>query len=449
MTTLIKLPVPAAEAAPGIESEAGSRWLTAARISLVGMLMAAPLAYGAVVPWAWGTMCVLSLAPLLLWTMHCVRRGSVRVRLSPLYVPILAVLALAGVQLLAGWTLDAIGTREAIIKLTCYLLVFFLAQQLFTGAPTRVWRRLGGAVIIYGFAMALFAMIQFFSSPGLLYWAIRPRWGGWVFGPYVSHNNYAGLMELLIPVAVALVAMLPERHAARPFAVFAVLICVLSVLLSGSRGGVISLVVEFGILALAMLVARPSAQRRNRVVVLGLALAIAAGAGFFWLDPGNLWKRWEDMANSPDVVADARATFAADTLRMARAHLGRGVGLGAFETGYTPYQTMATDILIDYAHNDYVQFVAETGIVGWVLIPVSLAAFFWLAFRRLRHRLGHARGWLQLGAAVGVCGILAHSFVDFNLHIPANAAWFAACAGWATVWREHAKSKAHATLTVQ
>jgi O-antigen ligase len=80
--------------------------------------------------------------------------------------------------------------------------------------------------------------------------------------------------------------------------------------------------------------------------------------------------------------------------------------------------------MIDYAHNDYVQFVAETGVWGWILLPVALVAFFVLSFHSLRARLRGQNGWLQFGAAVGVCGILVHSFSEFNLHIPANAAWF-------------------------
>jgi O-antigen ligase len=118
---------------------------------------------------------------------------------------------------------------------------------------------------------------------------------------------------------------------------------------------------------------------------------------------------------------------------MARDHIGSGVGLGAFQIAYTPYQTVVTDLTVDYAHNDYLQFATETGILGWTLLPISIAMFLFLAFRDLRSRLRHQSGWLQLGAAIGVCGILVHSFSDFNLHIPANAAWFAVCAGIAVV----------------
>jgi hypothetical protein len=50
----------------------------------------------------------------------------------------------------------------------------------------------------------------------------------------------------------------------------------------------------------------------------------------------------------------------------------------------------------------------------------------------LHERLWHREGWLQIGAAVGCCGLLVHSFTDLNLHIAPNAAWFAVCAAIAT-----------------
>jgi O-antigen ligase len=120
-------------------------------------------------------------------------------------------------------------------------------------------------------------------------------------------------------------------------------------------------------------------------------------------------------------------------LRMARNHLGYGVGLGAFEVAYPRFQSFASDSAIDYAHNDYAQLFAECGFLGWILVPVSIGMFLVLSFRHLRRRLRDTGGWLQLGAAVGVCGVLVHSFSDFNLHIPANAAWFSAAVALAVL----------------
>ncbi|HEV1994025.1 MAG TPA: hypothetical protein VGR03_06835, partial [Candidatus Acidoferrum sp.] len=60
-----------------------------------------------------------------------------------------------------------------------------------------------------------------------------------------------------------------------------------------------------------------------------------------------------------------------------------------------------------------------------------LLLFFRLTLKNLDKRILEHSGWMQLGATLAVCGLLVHSFIDFNLHIPANAAWFSACVGMA------------------
>jgi O-antigen ligase len=134
------------------------------------------------------------------------------------------------------------------------------------------------------------------------------------------------------------------------------------------------------------------------------------------------WAEWSDF----------RKSLLLDSLQMLRAHPVMGVGLGTFEIGYPRYQSFPSDLWIDHAHNDYVEAMAETGLVGAVLIVSAVVLFFHSAFRDLGDRLMVEGGWIRLGAAIACCGLLVHSFFDFNLHVPANAAWFAVLAGMAT-----------------
>jgi O-antigen ligase len=422
--------------------EAESPLFTIARISLIALLLAAPLAFGAVEAWAWGTMAVAVSAIVVLWALGCARSGTITFIWSPLYVPLLALLALAAVQFSAGLTADRIGTREALIKLVLPLLIFFLAQHLFAAATPKVWKASAAVVAIYTFVVSVFSILQFFVTPGILYGTIRPRWGGWVFGPYVNRNHYAGLMEILIPIAAGLALGLRSKHPARPFLLFAIFIAVVSLFLSGSRGGTIALSVESIIFAIAILRGGTVGHARNRALVTGCVLAALAGCCFLWLDPHDTWKRWETMAQRPELAEEYRIRLTNDSLHIARNHLAYGVGLGAFEVAYPRYQGIVTDLAIPYAHNDYAQFIAETGILGVILTPVSIAIFCWLAFRRLRssnlqlpthNSQVETVLWLQIGSAVGACGMLVHSLSDFNLHIPANAAWFAMSAALATL----------------
>src|SRR5664279_5368527 len=327
--------------------------------------------------------------------------------------------------------MDRVGTREALIKLIGYAIIFFVGQQLYLSASPRTWQNTGAAVAVYTFLMAVFAIVQFFASPGLIYGVI-PAESASVFGPYVDRGNYAGLMEMLIPIAVTLACSLRWRHPAKPFLLFVVFTALVSVFLSGSRAGLISLAIEFAIIGLAILF---TGTEHKYILVAGILVAALAVGFFYWLDPGSVWARWQQMASKPELALGNRQDIAKDALRMSRDHWMHGVGLGAFEVAYTPYQTVITDLTIDYAHNDYIQFFAETGIWGWSIAPVAITMFLVLSFRHLRSRLHEQSGWLQFGTAVGVCGILVHSFSEFNLHIPANAAWFTFLAALATLPR--------------
>jgi O-antigen ligase len=335
------------------------------------------------------------------------------------------------VQLWFGLSTDYVSTREATIKLLGFALVFFIGQQLYLSASPQAWESTGTAITIYLFLMALFAIVQFFASPGLIFGLIRPGSDS-VFGPYVNRGNYAGLMEMLIPIAVTLAISLQWRHPAKPFVLFVIFTALVSVFLSGSRAGLIALFVEFLIVGLAV---RVTGFEHRRVVVVGVVVA-AISLGFFsWLDPGDVQTRWLQMANKPELAFGSREKIAQDSLRIWHDNPSHGVGLGAFEVAYPPYQTVVTDLTIDHAHNDYLQFLAETGIWGAILASTSLGIFFWHGFRHLRSRLRLQSGWLQFGAAVGVCGLLVHSISEFNLHIPANAAWFSFLVALATLPR--------------
>jgi O-antigen ligase len=401
------------------------------RVVLLSLLIAAPFFFGAVEPWAWGALVIGAALLLLLWALGCLRTGNVRLTLSPLYIPLLGVLLLAGIQFWFGLSMDRIGTREAMIKLIGYVIIFFATQQLYASTTARTWQLTGAAIAAYMFLMAVFAIVQFFATPGLLYGTIGPDSAS-IFGPYVNRGNYAGLMEMLVPITVALACSLRWKHPAKLFLLFVVFTALVSVFLSGSRAGLISLAVEFAILGLVILVA---GTEHKHILVAGILVTALAVGFFYWLDPGDVWGRWKQMASKPELALGNRQKIAQDSFRMSRDYLAHGVGLGAFEVAYTPYQSVVTDLAIDYAHNDYLQFLAETGIWGWLLTPLAITIFFVLSFRHLRARLRQQSGWLQFGAAVGVCGLLVHSMSEFNLHIPANAAWFSLVAALATLPR--------------
>jgi len=404
-----------------------------ARLLLTSTLCAAPLALGSVEPWAWPWLALLALATLVAWGATCLRQGKVQIYWSPLYWVGAMFLAFGFVQFFAGLTQDRFATRNALILLTTDFILLFLAGQLFAGEASASYRSFGRVVLFYISGLGLFAIFQAMTSRGLIYWRIKPAFGA-VFGPYVNRNDYAGLMEMLIPVAAAYVFTRRAGDSKQPLYVFGVVIAVASLLLSGSRGGMVALLAETVILLIVAF--RLKLLARWRYSALGAALALAAGIGLsIWMNPAYLTKRIESLASfptEPGVTLGQRLVASRDTLEIFRDHPWLGTGLGTFVVVFPRYQSFATNAVWEHAHDDYAEALAETGWVGGLFLLVGIVVFLRTAFGRLKERLDSSAGWIRLGAALGCCGLLVHSVVDFNLHIPANAAWFAVCLGLAT-----------------
>jgi O-antigen ligase len=407
-------------------------WFATARGLLISLLMAAPLAFGAVEARVWAPLTIGVIVTGVIWAVACVKAGRLDLEWSPLYIPALLLLLVACIQRRLGATFDPIATRDWCIKFALCFGVFFLVTQLFGRAQQARWLRFGIVCAFYAFILSTFAIIQFFSAPDLIYGVVQARSDSWVFGPYPNHNHYAGLLEMLVPLLIGTALALPRGHVLRVFVVFSALVGTVSVLLSGSRAGALSLAGEFAVFMFVFgYVHRDHHQERIRLLLMTLLLIGAAGLLAIALDVDQVSSHWQQLAKSPEVEMETRSTLARDALQMWRAHRVMGVGLGAFETAYTPFQSFATDLVVDHAHNDYAELLAESGVLGASLMVCALLLFCLPWWHRVRNLETQGKGWLRVGAGVGILGILIHSYFDFNLHIPANACWFAACIGLA------------------
>jgi O-antigen ligase len=283
--------------------------------------------------------------------------------------------------------------------------------------------------------MGLFAILQFASGTHRIYGIVDTP-GGAIFGPYVNDDHFAGLMEMLIPVAVLYIGGRQGGFSAGALllSVSGATLAFASLLLSGSRGGLLAVSLEIAV-ATSVLRRRGARNPMGRRWAMAAITLLAGVMLFAYLDPGWVAKRLGSLAHTDGAWAEwagSRKVMALDALRMWRDHPILGVGLGDFGTAYPRYQSYPSNEWVDHAHNDYIEALAETGLVGALLILSALALFLRLAFQDWWRPIRSQASWIRLGATIGCCGLLVHSLCDFNLHVPANAAWFAVLAGIAT-----------------
>ncbi len=395
------------------------------QICLCAVLVFAIAAHGAVEDWARAVLETSAGLLFLFWAVRAYMTREESVFISPLLPPLLAVIFLALGQLLFRGSASPYDTRIDLQLLVALTLFLFVATQAFR--TTDDWRFFVWFVMSFGFLVAVFGILQHLTFNGKLYWFREMRYGGIPFGPYVNRNHFAGFAELVIPVALVPLVLGKVRRE-RWFAVGLLALLPLGALfLSASRGGIISLAAELALLTLLLILRRTG----GRHVLAGAVVLLFAFMMVSWLGVAQILERFSSM-QSLEVTSGKRASMRLDTWHIFREHPWTGTGLGTLQTVFPAYETQYDAKVVNHAHNDYFEALAETGIAGASCCAWFLGALFFRSLLRLLLQDKSFSAALHLSGLVACTGFLVHSLVDFNLHIPGNALFFFLMANLAT-----------------
>lgn len=262
-------------------------------------------------------------------------------------------------------------------------------------------------------------------------------------GTYANRDHFAGLLEMAFPVAAALAISGWRKHAGEdnqtlgPILGIVLWLAISACLLTGvvvslSRMGFISTLAAAGFTMFIVPLSQAKADGVKPgwrgawrwVVPLALPLAI-----LILLPTRELVLRFADLASTRDLTKEGRVEIWRDTLQLIGDNKWVGCGLGAYEHCYYRFQTVDPASTVNFAHNDYLQIVAELGIPCSMLVGVLAG---WIVARTLTVVLWRrgARNWeLAVGLFACLATIGLHSLADFNLYVPANALAFAWLSG--------------------
>lgn len=407
---------------------------------IVGVIpVFATLAYGAVEPWAFAVIALLTGILVTIWAIDGVFRGQLRVAVSSLMVPFAALIAIGIVQLLPLRSPDAPGisvpvtsslslnpylTRIAVIQLAIQL-IFFVGALTFFDSSRRL-KRLAAGIVIFGGSMAFFGILQWLANPqGIYGW--RPTPQAIPFASFVNQHHFAALMEMTTGVTLGLLLGKATKRDKRVLLLIAVLLMTVAVVLTGSRGGLLSILIVAVTAAALGYVREESGSdavrtipRKFALIGFGTAFAVLLVAMVVFLGGDASLLRGIGITAQND-VSSGRFHFWNVALRIFLDHPFIGAGLDSFGTAYPRYDSWNGTFRVEQAHNDYLQILADAGIVGFACV----AAFVFLLIRKgLRVINGETerhRRAIAVGALAGCVGILVHSFFDFPLRTPANA----------------------------
>lgn len=385
-----------------------------------GLLMFGPIAFGSVEPWSMFTLETGATLLVLLWLAKQWIDGELKVKGNPLFLPMAVFALLIIAQLVLGKTAYRHDTVSGGVLYGAYAMLCFLSSQ--TLLRNSQARRLALVFSVYGTALACFALTQGIAPNGKLYWMRTPRMGGSIYGPYVNHNHYAGLMEMLVPIPLVLSVSHLATSRERMRAAVAAAVMAATIFLSGSRGGMLAFLAELLILAVFLV-------RQQR----GIRTALSVGAFLLmvislltWIGGGELSRRISSISKESrsEISGGTRLTIDRDALHMFVKKPVLGWGLETFPIVYPQFRSFYTNFFVNEAHNDYLQLLVEMGLLGFATMLWFLIVVYRRAIRKIKNWTSEVSGAVTLACMLGCSGILVHSFVDFNLQIPANAALF-------------------------
>jgi O-antigen ligase len=395
------------------------------RVGICVLVAFAVLAHGAVEPWSEAVLEVGAAALLLLWAWKVWSDGEFKVVWNPLLWPLLGLWGVTALQLATGITVYPFLTRIELLKYTALLALFFLCVQSYR--TLEHWHGFVWFLLILGFAVSLFAILQHFTFNGKLYWVRELRYGGIPFGPYVNRNHFAGLMELLIPPGLAILVLRAERRDQLPLVTLFTLLPIGALFLSASRGGIMSFLAEIGLLAVLIALRR----REGKELVAAGLVVILAMALVSWLGIGRALERFASY-KSLEVSEGRRVEMLHGTWRIFLDHPVAGTGLGTLQEVFPLYETIYDGLIVNHSHNDYAEVLAETGAIGGLCGLAFLILLAWTGWKTIAAERQVMNLAFHAGALVACFGLLVHATVDFNFHIPSNALIFLLQAALAT-----------------
>lgn len=441
-----------AEDSLDLDPSLAARFERAVRNALPAMLALTALAFGTVEYWSIAVFGGLIVLLFILWGVR-----QALVRTSQTFFPLLLLPLLLAIIYGLGQvvtTVDANGRHWALSMdpeatwlvievMSVLLLAGLLIANLFHTRHRLLLLR--NFLIAFGLAYAIFALINHFTWNGRYFWVVDPTIpSSHPFGSFVNHNHFAGFVEMLAPLPLALVLTRTVRSELAVINAFAATLLSIATALSLSRGGMISLL--SGLLFTVVLsLRRPSHahgnQTRLRLILtralISFIILVVLAVGILWVSGDAVIQRLE--VPSPDTPAglsdptgsdparsgfyQSRGFIWEDTIRMIRENWLIGVGLGAYQTAYPIYSLQDRLYLVGQSHNDYLQIVAD----GGILLALLAIFFLILLLRSAAKAIDHpdiTLASLAVGCCGGIFALLVHGMFDFNFQITSNSLLF-------------------------
>jgi O-antigen ligase len=430
--------------------------------SVLILLVWLPLPLGSNREWAMGLF--VALVGLLsgIWGFASLRNILPAGRAFRPALPMFALLLLAqlwvAVQWLGGLTVDVGATIQYLLLGLAYSLLFLMVVSLFH--TRRRLTLLLSVVVISGTFQAFHGAFMTLSGIEWHLLTAKTSYTGDATGTYVNRNHLAGYLELTLACGIGLLLALRDG---RPFRWLnllemlmgpkarlrlALVIMVIALVMTHSRGGNAAFFTALMLVGGVFVLRDKGNRLRNGLILASIlvidVLVISQYFGLERLKDRLLSTRVHDVVVDGEVVERQnidRDDVFVYAIPLAQDRPLTGQGAGSFESVFPKYPGEDIRLHFDHAHNDYLQFFIEYGVLGCLPLLAFVLLALWRALQALWRRESLYRSGVGFGAAMGIVALAIHSLTDFNLQIPANAATLVVLCAIAVLANQHSNPR--------
>ncbi|MCK5312024.1 MAG: O-antigen ligase family protein [Desulfobacteraceae bacterium] len=423
------------------------------------VIIFSPLAFGTVEPWSYAIMEISACSALFLYYIY-IYKTNTQLYTVPGIIPLSLFLLYILIQVIplppqivklispASYAIQDATSKITIsihpratflefFRYSTYVIFYVFVVQILS--DKRILKKSVMIITIFGSVLAFSSILQMYLTEDMALWIRycpdRPS----IMGPYINYNHYAGLMEMIFPVALALFLFHKPRTEDLNFfsgiiEIFkqekanihillgtGALLIVTSIFVSLSRGGMVSTCI--GMLFFLALSYQKKTSRKSSILIFGMI--IFAGLSVGWFGWGSIHDRFAKLQTPAGDLSLGRFNYWEDSKSIINDFPVTGSGFGTFSDIYPSVQTIDGKADLKHAHNDYVELMTEGGIIGFLLVFTFIVTLFYKTYKSFILRKDAYSIYIYMGSITGILSILIHSFSDFNMHVGANGLWFA------------------------
>lgn len=327
--------------------------------------------------------------------------------------------------------------RQALELLAYFLLGYLIIK---TVTKRQQFQRILSVLIGMGVFQAFYGLFELYNNnPRILFYKKIYALDS-VTGTFVNRNHLSGYLEMAIPLAIGLiiarvnlfslsglkwreimVRLSEKKLSVLLLTFFGIILMCLGIIFSKSRSGIFLMFFSF-ILFFGFTVLYFDKSRLQKRWIETFLILVFLGVTLISLQIG-ISASMERFAMD-DLLREGRPIYWANTMGLFSDFPLIGMGLGTFTSVYPDWEVLGIPIRLYHAHNDYLEYLSELGVIGMTLLLGGILLMGINSFIVWRKRKSAEVKGLALGGLVAVVCILVHSITDFNLHIPANMILF-------------------------